>query len=808
VNSFIADCRYAARRYARTPGSSLIAVVVLAIGIGFVGAFLSLYVDLALKPFPGIDDDGRLVTLYQFDGSRSDRIPFGLTSRMSEELTSLESVVGFNWWANLAVGRDGETVAIESASRGFFEQIRPELALGRGFEVGEHDRYAEPVVVISDVYWRSRYGGRADVLGQTIEFVPPAEEQQPTEFRIVGVMAPGLNGVMYDAIDLWVPLERFAAFGAGENGDYERTRSQAATRVLGRLRPGVTTEGLIREIQTRYPEPGDSYGLSPGFRIGAADGVVRDIGVFRDARRQLQMFLAGSILLGVVAASNVSLFILALAPGRRRELAIRSSIGASTMRLARQLATESAVLVAIAGVLGFSVSVWLASIISSLDLFRALDWHGVTVLDWRVLVLFGASLLVLTLLVSLAPMLALKRSGFALGSQHVTARASVAQQVVGTVQIALAATFAGAAIAFIWFLSPMLLEHPGYELKDRHAFDFYQSFSFDPTTGRTTTPDPERQREVIEALPGVRSVTFADLVPARQTALDKFEARDPDNPLQLVEIGFTNIDSRFVDVLGLRLLYGHVPADTEVGASLVNVALARRVFGRDDVVGEILEIETARAPRTEIIGVLEDLSYLHPGAEVEPIAFVNIPPPVVPVRGVIESPLSSAALRALLQDRAASGELELGSPNAVTPLASLRDVRIAPDRERALLTICTAVMVVLLAAFGFYGTQNYLVLAGRREYAIRAALGANSEALTRLVYGRGFVFGLPGLLVGLLMAFIVVSWLRGAFLSGDVSPGLVTLIVVLGLTLLLLAASRGPALAACRTQPASALRQD
>src|SRR5262245_3282456 len=192
-----ADCKIALRLYLRTPVSSLIAVVVLAVGIAFVSALLSLYVDLVLKPFRGIQDPDRLVTI----AFESMTARFELSERLSQEVTSLEKVVGIYSRRNFPIGRDGERVTVEFATRGFFDSIRPRLALGRGFEPDEHDRNAEPVVVISNRYWREHYAANAGVLGQTIELVgeqwldgAPA----PTEFRIVGVMVPELRGITND----------------------------------------------------------------------------------------------------------------------------------------------------------------------------------------------------------------------------------------------------------------------------------------------------------------------------------------------------------------------------------------------------------------------------------------------------------------------------------------------------------------------------------------------------------------------------------------------------------------------------------
>ncbi|HEX5046130.1 MAG TPA: ABC transporter permease [Gammaproteobacteria bacterium] len=809
----LVDCKIALRLYLRTPVSSLIAVVVLAVGIACVSALLSLYVDLVLKPFRGIQSPDELVTVASVDGST---MRFDLAEQMSQEVTSLEKVVSIFFRPNFPIGRDGERVTIEFAVRGFFDSIRPKLALGRGFEPGEHDRYAEPVVVISNRYWREHYAGRPSVLGETIELVGPQWSDggaAPAEFRIVGVMAPGFRGMTHDDVDIWAPLERIVEFL--EPGGYEKALAGLYVLNFGRLRPGATVATAAREIETRYDEYKKARNIPASSRIEVAKGVVRDIAVYRDAERQLRLFLAGSILLALVAAANTSLFLLARAPGRRRELAIRMSLGAPLTRLARQMLTEASLVVAAGALLGVLVSVWLASFVRSQAFLNGVTWSDVTLLDWRVLGLVALFLGTVTLLVSLAPILALEHVTLAPFTRLGAVRATLWQRLAGTVQIATAGVLGGAAIAFVWFLVPIVFGDPGYRTDNRYAVRFFSSAFLARLSGRTTPPPVEsaainaaHERELIEGLPGVSGVTLSALVPGWQQSLEKRQVPDPVDPSRGFTIVYAQIDSQFVGVMGLRLLRGRVPADDETGASLVNRTLARHLFGRDDVVGERLEISGAEQPSTEIVGVLEDLSFLHPASEVDPALFRILPPSPIVATGVIESSLKAAELQRQLQDRFDSGELQLGWADVVRPLGEIREDEIAPDRARGLLTLGTAILVVVLAAFGFYGIQHYLVNAARHEYAIRVSLGATPAALVRLVVRRGLVLGLPGLVLGAPLAFIAVAWLRDHFLSRQISPGAVTIGVVFGLTLLMLAASLGPAHLARRADPVAALRDD
>jgi ABC-type antimicrobial peptide transport system permease subunit len=585
--------------------------------------------------------------------------------------------------------------------------------------------------------------------------------------------------------------------------------SGLSVQTFGRKSQSATTTAVAREIHGRYSEGVEEFNLQPGYRLDAVDGLVRDLNVHRESRRQLQLFLAASVLLALVAGANVSLFLLARAPGRRRELGIRLAVGAPVRRLARQLATEAGVLVAVSALLGLLVSVWLSNFLRGLAFLRQAEWRDVTLLDWRVLLLVGVFLLVLVMLVSLAPVLGLKRLGIAASSRQVAASATLAQRIAGTAQVAIAGTLGGAAVAFGIYLGSMTFGHPGYEIADRYdvrfAFNFEQISNVNPFQASVIAAT--RNREIIEAIPGVRGISFSSFVPARQPILGTRSVPDPDDPSRQILVSAGNVDERFVDVLGLRLLFGRAPNAGEEGAALVNLALAQRFFGRDNVVGESLDISTNAGARTEIVGVLDDLSFVHPAKEVEPMLFSNLPPSPFGIGGIVESSLTAAELQQQLQERIDSGELDLGRPS-IRPLSELRDNLLAPDKARSLLTIGTAVLVVLLAAFGFYGTQRYLVSAGRREYAIRASLGAGPRSLGRLVFARGLRLSLPGLVVGALLAFITVAWLRGEFVSREISAGLVTALVVIGLTLLLLAASIGPSRQARRTQPAPLLRED
>jgi len=832
VRGFFDDCRHALRLYRQTPGASTLAVLVLAVGIAFVGAFLSLYVDLVLRPHPGFEQSGRLVTIGQ--NTRSSFLGFNhdLVGRLSDEMASIDAA-GFYRGFEAFIGTEREPVQPVMVSEEFFPGLRPRIAFGRGLEVADHAPDAAPVVVLSYWYWQQRFGGDRAVLGTEIEiarnpdslfryqgppgniFGPQIEPEQDSErFRIVGVVAENLaylptpSGVF--EVPVWLPIERVWQLYGGVPESLPATLSNPN---FVRRAPGASLTAVLTELRARYGGAESTETLQQGATIEAFDGLVGDPAVQRDTQRQLEMFLAGSVILILVAAANVSLFLLARAPARRRELGIRLAVGAPVRRLARQLAVEAGVIVVVAGTLGIIGSAWLGLYIRGLALMRDADWIDVTLLDWRVLGLTGAGLVLLTLLVSLAPVLGLRQTRISASSRLAVARASLSQRVAGTAQIAAAGAFSAAAIAFSWHIGLLIFGDAGYETSDRHAVYFTRLAVVEPSTQDMSQEarrdlamlEAVRRREVIEAIPGVESVAFGEPVPGFDVTAGcaSVDIPLPNDPANVVVACRGWIDREYIDVLGLRLIHGRAPEELENSVALVNQALARALFGREDVVGE--RIPDQRGAGAEIIGVIEDLSFDHPAATVKPQIFVAAGRSTR--SGVVHTTLTAAGLQEALDGAIADGTID-AQVYALDSLESLRSNVIAPDLARGFLTLTTAGLVVLIAAFGFYGTQRYLVAAGRREYAIRVAVGAAPDAVGRLVILRALQISLPGIAIGGMLAFIVAAYLRGDYVVSEVSPGLVTMLVVLGLASIVFAATIGPARETRRTQPAPLLRED
>ncbi len=816
LNRLLTDCRFAVRVYLRTPGASSTAIVVLAVGLAFVVAFLSLYVHLALRPHPGFLQSGRIATIGQNIGTSLLGIPYEIVETLSDDMATIDAAAAAVTLP-ARVGRDSEEILTGMVSAEFFDGLRPRIELGRGFGIADHAPDAEPVVVLSYRYWQSEFGGDPNILGRFIDVARDASgaylqapgrfptlaatpDQDSAQFKVVGVMSRNLRGIpsaLFASPEtaLWIPMERAWPLFVGVPESLPGT----IVSTFVRRSPGNSATAVTSELLARFQGPDSAVTFFPGARLEAIDGFVRDITRARELKRQLQMFLAGSVLLALVTAANVSLFLISRASGRRRELGIRMSVGATINRLARQLATEAGLLIAFSTALGLLMSVWIAPHFRSLALFQDADWRDFTMLDWRVLVIAAVFLLVLALTVSLAPILGVMQGEIASQSRQVTARASASQRLAVSVQVAGVGAAGAAAISFAWYLGIQVFSNPGYEISELSLID---------GSGPDNAVELERRREAIGGIPGVESVAFGYPVPGMEMTRLPTLLPHPSDPLNVVEVYTGSFERRFIDMLNLKVLSGRVPDDELSTVVLVNRTLALSLWGHDDVVGERLP-GSSRWGRegVEIAAVLEDVSFEHPLAVVKPLVFLPLNMRSGSTLTLVDAHLTAAALSEALAQLADSGDLEFQATN-VRSLAAIRNNLIASDRARGILTIATTVLIIALATFGCYGTQRYLVSVGRREFAIRSALGADPGSIGRLVLWRSFQASMPGLVTGGLLAIIVVAWLRDRFVSRDVSLVLVTTSVVVGLVLLLLGASLAPALEARRTQPAPLLRED
>ena len=295
------------------------------------GAFLSLYVDL-VRPDPGFQDSRGITTIGQYLGDNIlIGMPFEVVERLSDEMTSIQAAATITRTTTI-VESASEPTTTGLVSAEFFTGLRPRLALGRGFSAEDHAGEGEPMAVLSYRYWQQQFDGDASVIGtvlaiswdpgsfyQSGSFLSGEPEQDSARFRIVGVMAEALPRVDWVEPGIWVPLERAWPLFVGTAATLQSYTGQGT---LVRRAPGVSTAAVANELRARYDSSDAFPGRVPGTQLEAIDGIVSKISVQREPKRQLEMFLAGSLLLVIVAGANVCRGrpTSGSAPGSRRRL--------------------------------------------------------------------------------------------------------------------------------------------------------------------------------------------------------------------------------------------------------------------------------------------------------------------------------------------------------------------------------------------------------------------------------------------------------------------------------------------------------
>ena len=829
-----ADLRHAVAVYRSTPIASGIAVVALAVAMACVSAFLSMWSDLSLKPPEGFQRD-TLVTIGQSGGyavaDSSTPLTLKSVEQINDTVGSLESATGIATFSQL-LHQDGETQTVQAeAVTRHFGDLMPRLELGRHFNDDEHYAESEPAVILSHRLWLDRFGGREDILGaairisedRTIPLNLPEDVRLPElraqDYRVIGVMSPRMTGTFVDTTDIWLPYEQAVPFLFGnpdEGPQFElgltgsittTTLGTVPTRMRGLAIPatGAGTEAIDNELNARIEI--ENQALAQGLnlsgeeiRLDVIDGVVGDIGVQRESQRQVRLFLGGTLLLVVVAACNISLFLLARASRRQRELGIRMAVGAPIRRLARQLTSEAGLLMFAATVLGVTLSLWLSAALREMPFLQQAEWREVSPFDWRVLLMLSGLMLLLTLLVSLAPIFGLRKLGIRASSAMVSARAGWGQRAAGTVQIAMTGIVGAVAVAFAWHLFFYAKADRGFDPENVLVVELQElrTFSVQAPSQMSLAIERERQRDIVAGLPGVENASFANFAPGGAGTLPYTVVQRPSG--NYVEIATVQIDDHYFELLGIPLLYGQNIDPLDRTQIVGNEAYAVDAYGRVDAVGEV------SASNRTLRGVVPDIAFGHPAEPARPAGFVPYARASYPLL-LIKTRSTPAAMRGLLQQKIDAGELEIDIAG-VDRLENIVGRTLRADRARAILTAGSALLVLILAALGFYGTLRYLVTAGQREYAIRSAIGAGPRSLGALVLSRGMGLALPGLAFGIVLAFLAVAWLREGFVTRAVSPASVSLALALVMLGLIFAASFGPALQARRTAPAGLLRVD
>jgi len=814
MGNLIQDSRYGFRMLASKPGLPALAVLTLALGIAANSTIFSWINSTLLNPIPGVARTSNLVTVMRGVRSEHPTPPFSYLDYrdLRGNNRSFSGLLAYHHdYASLTGSGKPERIYAVLTSANYFDVLGIRPILGRGF-VPEEERPVEgsaAVAVISYDLWQSHFGGDRSIIDRRIEI-----NRYP--YTVVGIAPPGFQGCMTGLRgDVWIPLVMARqVWGFGGTLD---DRSDFWLNVLGRLQPGIDArqaEGelnlLMQRIAEHYPDTHqgpNQISLDPLWRspFGA--------NVYLYATLPLLLGLAALLLL--LACANVANLLLVRSIPRRREIAIRLSMGASRWRLVRQLMMESLLLGLAGGALAVFITTWTAGTFSafvpSTTLPLTLNGHTDHTVVLVTLAIAIATAVVFGVLPALrssnvAPVTVMKEeAGSVSGGLH---KSRLASSLV-VVQIALSVLLLVCAGLFTRSLESAQRLDPGFD-PDNVLLD---SFELRPS-GYTRVQGIEFDRQLlakIEVLPGVESVTLADFSPLSYTIHS--DVVQPEGyvarPHESMQIDWARVGPNYFRTLRTPLVAGRDFTLQDNSKSqlvaIVNEEFAARYWPGQDAIGKRIQHDDRW--RT-VVGVARNAKYRRVIYNAEPCFFVpwfqdypSFDALIVHTRVSGEPITFASAVERAIHD--------LNPDLPVFDVASLRSsMQMGSLLERVIVTFASSfgLLALALAAVGVYGVVAYATRQRTREIGIRMALGAEQTDILRLVLHHGLRMTLTGLGAGVAISLVATRFLRAQLLGVAPTDLLTYAGVAVLLSIVALAACYIPARRATRVEPTVALR--
>ncbi len=828
------DVRYAFRMLARTPSFTIVAVLTLSLGIGVTAAVFSLVNATLLARIP-VADVERLVFVGNGE-SGSGIFSYPSYVDLRDRNDAFSSLMAWGpITASLNADNQTDTVDGVIVTGNYFETLGVTTALGRVLTPQDDQTPGgHPVVVISHGLWQRRFGGRADILGQSMLM-------NGHPFTIVGVTTPEFGGPQVgDRRSMFVPMMMQAimrpprAGYSGEmNPDLLRTRGNSWLRAIGRLKPGVTREqaqGSLSALQMSLDPPERPRPSDLNRRI-SLDPVATGLPGQRDQMVSVATLL-GAVVAGVllIACANVANLLLSRAVARRREIAVRLAIGAGRARLIRQLLTESVLLALAGGVLGVLIAygvvqAFRASPPPAGALPLTLDFS----FDTRVLFFTLTMSLVTGLVFGLAPAIrtarpelvpSLKDESF-VPDEH--ARRFNLKNGLIVAQVAISLALLIGSGLFLRSLREAQQIDTGYAVSRLLTLELpVNLLRYTRTQSREFY---RRATEEAEALPGVEAAAVARVaaltgggrvnslhIEGREGSNNDFTSEGAGTSSSTNDSVNANVVSpRYFATMGLTMREGRDfgAEDLEEGTPvvIVNETFVRRHIADGLALGRRLSLSGPRGPWRSIVGIVSDGKYARISEAPAPIVYAplsqNHETGVTLYVRTANDPVSGAGalVRAI---QALEPNLPLGQAR---PMSYVLGASLYLARMAALLVGVLGALALILASIGLYGVLAFAVSRRTREIGIRSALGARTSSLFRLVVFEGMRLVAVGIAIGLAMAWWS-SGLVAAFLVG-VQPTEATTYVAVSclLAIVAVAACAVPAWRATKVDPLVALRQ-
>ena len=823
------DLRHAARMLRRSPGFTLVAILSLAIGIGANAAIFSVADAILLKSLP-VREPGQLRVVLSrgrppadsFDGYINNDIFSSFSYATYEEfirsVPQFSDLMGFaSGQVTVLSGAQSHYAEAQLVTGNFFSGLGVTRLAGRALTPEDDRAGAAPVAVISYRYWERHLGLQPEALGRTI-FI----NGRPV--MIVGIAPRAFLGIRPGAApDMYLPIALAGIIG-DPSFDLQDAR-KAWVQIMGRLRPGASDRpvmaglgAVMQRASAADPKKRESKGgpWRPLLEDGAGG-----IQLLRDDA--LPKLLVLSIVVGLVlliACANLANLLLARSVARRREIAVRLSIGAVRRRLIRQLLTESLLLAGLGAALGLALAAPLAK-----SVLRVAGGETIVVearLDWRALLFTATAALVTALLFGLIPAFratrvdltpALKEgSGGALGA---SSGIGVSRVLIAG-QVALSTFLLTGAGLFVRTLVNLASIDPGFQARQLLIFDVDGSRS--GYLGDKLAGLYKQIRDKVAAVPGVRSATLSNhaLISSSMSndgiVIPGYKASGGQPPMTYL----LRVDSHFLTTMEIPLVLGRDlsgrdgPTLPRVG--VVNETFAHRYFAGRSPLGQVFYFGEGTHPlpedRIEIVGVCKDAKYANLRDETPPTVYLSYLQNVSDMRGM------TFELRTALPPMAIAGAVQraVAAIDRNVPVAEMRtqqeQIRMTLGAERMFAQVVGSfgLIAALLAAIGLYGVMAYTVTRRTSEIGIRLALGAGRSDVQWMVLRESLWMVLAGMVAGIPASLALTQLVRDALYG--IRPNDPFSFIAAGAFMVAVAAVAAwiPARRAARVDPMRALR--
>jgi putative ABC transport system permease protein len=792
-------------------GFTAVAVIAIALGVGANTAIFSVVNAVLLRPLPFDEAERLLGVSATFPGSKGQGLGFSTYPNFADwrdQSQSFEQMAAFrNRGLALTGVEEPERIGGARVSSGFFPLLRVQPILGRTFLPAEDKPGSERTVVLSHTLWQRRFGSDPAAIGQAVTL-------DNQSYTVIGVLPAGFEfPLLGKETELWTPISL--------DGQALNERGAQMYGVVARLKPDVSLDQAQVEISTiasrleqQYPEQNTGSGV----RLIPLQEVL--VGSIRSML--LVLFAAVGFVL-LIACANVANLLLARASSRKKEIAIRTALGANRGRIIRQLMTESMMLAAIGAGAGLLLALW------GMDLLVALSPDNIPRrdeinIDSSALVFTVGVTLLTGLIFGIAPALhasklnlneSLKEGGKGAGAGSHRSRF---RSLLVVAQVALALVLLVGAGLLIKSFYRLQNVDPGFNPENVLTMRVALSDAKYPQAHQVTAFF-DQALAGIEALPGVESVGMISFSPLSGATfyLDfAIEGQPAPGPGNTLTAQYRSISASYFRVMEIPLKRGReFTATDRMGASgvaIINETMARRFWPNEDPIGKHISLEKSMGegepPWREIVGVAGDVKHFGLDADVRPEMYVpDAQQPSGSSAIVIRTSSDPTSMIAAIRSQI----LAVDKDQPVSSVQTLEYyVTRSTSRQRfsMVLLLTFAALALILAAVGVYGVTSYSVTQRTQEIGIRLALGAQQKDVLRLVLGQGLKLAGAGLAIGLAAAFAltrVMSSMLFEVSANDSMTFVVTAVVLAGVALV---ACFVPARRATKVDPMIALRYE